>query len=808
MSIRDGKFHEHLLPGEPSRNRVKSLLQTSDGAIWVGTVSGLYRSPNGEAPFERVPGVQGTVRVLRQIDDGTLWMSIVGQGGGAWNAGRGIRLASPRMRISGTVLSIFEDSERNVWAGTQSGMIRYSQTPVRIVQVADARNSDFGTIYLDTDGTVWSAATHLTRISQGQATTFNFAAIHGAKVRNLLRDRDGTLWIGTDGSGLFHLPGGSALGRGREQRYTAANGLVNNFIRVIVQARDRSLWIGTDEGVSHLVNGRLTNYGIADGLAYFSIRCMLEDSHGGLWIGSDQGLSHIVQGRFENDAPVTALQQEKVWAIHEDPDGGLWFGTRNHGLYRYRTGRLTHFGVKDGLPSNAIFSILEDAAGHFWISSSEGVALLDRNELDAYAEALEPNKAHPFSVSSFDLPDDEGPVEIFGGVQNAGSITSSGDAWYPSSRGPVHVTLPEARPWTMPALLIDRVSADHETRGWTPGAEAQLEPGNSRLNFAWGLTQLSSQENARFRYRLVNFDREWVNALERRDASYANLPPGRYVFQVAAYQTNHPGVVTQVELAVVKSPYFYRRWWFLVCVAVALLVIALGFYRARIQRMKQRFIGVLEERNRIAREIHDTVIQGCTGVSAALEAATTIPAEQEDLREELIDRARIQVRDTINEARRAVWDLRQEAARGLLDSSLSKMSAQIATEFGIPVRCTVRGRPFRASQPVTHEILMIAREAVHNAVLHGSPSAVDVTAEFGNDLLTLEIADDGHGFDLDLAATGKRHFGLLGMRERAARLMGKIEIRSELGLGTRVLLRVPKKGRAASETQVDEVKAL
>ncbi len=791
MSIRNGKFQSHALPGEPSRNRIKSLLQTRDGAIWVGTVSGLYRSPDGEAPFEHVSGVSGTVHVLRQADDVSLWMGIMGSGSGVWNVTSGPRLAAPLMHIAGTVLSICEDGERNIWVGTQSGMIRYSRTQMSVVAVPDARNSDFGTVYLDRDGVLWSAATSLTRIVGGRAAPYAFSALRGAKVRNLIGARDGSIWIGTDGSGLFHLSGSQV------QRYTAAQGLVNNFIRAMVEARDGSMWIGTDEGVSHLIGGRFVNYGIKNGLAYFSIRSMIQDRSGGIWIGTDLGVSHLVNGKFVTDAAVSGMRLERVWAIHEDSDGGLWFGSRNHGLYRYRGGRLTHLTVADGLASNSVYAILEDPAGHFWISSPGGVSLLNRRELDAYVD--EPEQArHAFSITTYNLPDEDGPEEIFGGVQNAGSIGPRGDVWFPANHGPVHVTLPESQPWTMPRLAMDQVLADHLARPWSAGArEAVLSPANSRLQLSWQLLTLSSQQNARFRYRLANFDRKWIDALGRRQASYDNLPPGRYVFEVEAYETNHPSVVSRAELVVIKNPYFYRRWWFLLGLALAALAAVFSVYRARLNRVKQRFAGMLEERNRIAREIHDTVIQGCTSVSAALEAVSTIAPERASIRDELLERARNQVRDTVNEARRAVWDLRQEPARGLLHESLAAMSERIAKEFLVPVRCTVRGRPFRASQPATHEILMIAREAVHNAVQHGHPSAVELTADFGGEALILEIADDGRGFIAEAAqANGRRHYGLVGMKERVARLGGRLEIRSAPGQGTRVIATIPRKRRA------------
>jgi len=787
MSIDKGVFKEHELPGELSRNRIKSLAVTRDGDIWVGTVSGLYRSAGGSAPFRRVPGVHGTVRALRQDHDGTLWMSIVGLGAEARALGHDSRLSAPALRVPGAILSIFEDEERNIWVGSQSGMTRYSETPVSIVPVPDFRNSDFSTVYLDRDGTLWSAGTRLVRISGGHAEPYVFPALHGAKVRNLLRDRDGSLWIGTDGSGLFHLTSKNA------RRYTTVDGLVNNFIRVMVQARDGSLWIGTDEGISHLDNGRFRNYGIRDGLAYFSIRSMIEDSRRSLWIGTDLGLSHLVDGKFAADRPVAALRQDKVWAIHEDSDGGLWFGTRNHGLYRWRDGTLTRFTTADGLASNGIYSILEDAAGHFWMSGPESVSLLNRHELDAFADLAPVKRTHLLALGHYSLPGEDGPSQIFGGVQSAGAIAPGGDVWFPGNRGPVHVSLPRSEPAPMPPLIVDRVNADHLAAAWRPGdSRVLLGPANSRLDISYEPLMLSSQQNVRFRYKLEGFDREWIDALGRHDTSYTSLPPGRYVFRIAAFRTSDPGTFSEVSLAIVKAPFFYRRWWFVLCAALTLLSLAAAIYRARVGRIRQRFLGVLEERNRIAREIHDTVIQGCTSISAVLEALTTIASAEK--RESLLDRARTQIRSTIDEARAAVWNLRREAAPAAgLDAKLSAMCSQIGAEFGVDILCAVSGKPFPMNRQTMHETLMIVREALHNAAVHAATPAIEVNAAFSRGGVSIRVADDGKGFDPESAFSTGRHYGLLGMKERALRLDGEIEFVSRPGQGTCVILRIPRR---------------
>lgn len=782
MTIENGRFQEHPLPGDRSRNRIKSLLQTNDGSIWVGTVSGLYRSPDGTEPFHKTQGIHGTVRVLRQSADGTLWTSIVGQGGATYRFNEKGLILTPGIRLTGTIFCIFQDMEQNVWVGTQTGLIRYSKTPISILPLDDAKESDFGTLYLDSDGTLWSAATYLIHIHDGVTSQYQFPQLAGVKIRNIFRDREGTLWIGTDGSGLFHLVGGQA------KQFTTDQGLVNNFIRTLLQARDGSMWIGTDEGVSHLGKNRVINYGIKEGLTYFSIRSMLQDHAGDLWIGTEQGLSHLRDGILIHDAVVAALRQEKIWAIHEDKDNGLWFGTRNHGLYRWKAEKLTHYGVEDGLASNGIYAILEDSAGHFWMSGPGGISLLNRNELDDYAE----HHNHPLSLTFYSLSQEGESAQLFGGVQSAGCITPQGDVWFPSNSGPVHVSLAESQRLKMPSLAIDQVFSDgKQLQG---SQKVDLSPGNNRLEISYFPFMLRSPQNLRFRYKLEGFDKEWNNALTRRDISYTNLPAGHFLFRVQAFETNDPGDVSEASLVVVKRPHFYRTWWFTLCVVLTVPAIIFAIHRARMRRLRQKFLAVFEERNRIAREIHDTVIQGCTGVSAALEAVSAMLPPESSLKEDLVDRARIQVRDTIDEARKAVWDLRQKTMPGGdLDTRLSKMSSQITSEFGIPVRCEVRGRPFPTNQSTMHEILMIVREAVHNAVLHGAPSAVELSASFEHDKLKIEIVDDGHGFDpKEVVAVGRKHYGLTGMKERAAKIRGRVEVESAPGKGVHVIVSVPK----------------
>jgi signal transduction histidine kinase len=288
-----------------------------------------------------------------------------------------------------------------------------------------------------------------------------------------------------------------------------------------------------------------------------------------------------------------------------------------------------------------------------------------------------------------------------------------------------------------------------------------LAPGTSRLEFLYAPIQLRSQAGLRFRSLLESFDRGWGPATVEHTADYTNLPSGHYRFRVQTFEVASPDAVTEASIEFEQMPFFYRTWWFLAACAGFAAMLIYGIYQYRVGQVRGRFEAVLDERSRLAREMHDTVIQGCTGVSALLEA---VAMEQEAERDApgLLDVARTQLRGTINEAREAIWNLRRdEEASGTLAEKLAAMAAQVGAEFQVPVHCTVEGSPFSVSPPMAHDLLMVAREAVCNAALHGRPRQVTVQLASARGELLLVVTDDGCGFDLRQAEVqGARHFGL------------------------------------------------
>jgi len=784
IRIQGSKCKEYALEGYPSATRVKSILETDDETIWVGTVSGLQRSRGDleNARFERISDIDTTVRVLRKDRDGTLWIGSIGGGLVRYRDGRFTRMTMPDNPPGSTVLGLFEDSEQNIWVGMQTGMLRLSRTAMTTFPLPDVQNADFGTVYADVDGSLWVASTNLYRINPQRDRSELIAAPEaGVRVRNVLRDHTGALWIGTDGHGAFRTKGAEKV------HYTTHNGLTNDFVRAFLEGRQGSVWIATDEGLNRWRDGVVTNYRMTDGLCYFSIRTLLEDQRGDIWIGTDRGVSHWRDGVFLQDTVVNRLSSEKVWAIHEDDDGGLWFGTRGAGLFRWRGGVLTAFGTDQGLASNSIYQILEDAHKTLWMSGPTGISSVSRRELDKLAEHA---MFHP-AVTLYGLSDGVEATQMHGGTQPAGALTSSGELWFPSNRGPVRVLPDLTRLGGLPEVAIEQVLVDGREM---PNSGPLVVPqGEGRLQIDYSAIRLRSQERIRFRYKLEGFDKEWVAALNRGLAYYTNLPPGKYLFRVQAFEMNMPDRFAEASLPFTFRAHFYRTWWFFgLCIAAALTLV-FAAYRLRLRQVHARFEGMLEERNRIAREMHDTVIQGCASASALLEAVVSMEEESSGTRRELLDSARSQIASTVDEARLAIWNLRKNESASLqIELLLENMAQQISHVSHVPVRFEVSGRPFPLDRAVGHVVLMVAREAVYNAVHHAQPQEVCIRVSFEANSMRMHIFDDGCGFDpAEVLAAKTEHFGLVGIRERIETVGGRFDLESAPGKGTQLSVELP-----------------
>jgi signal transduction histidine kinase len=281
-------------------------------------------------------------------------------------------------------------------------------------------------------------------------------------------------------------------------------------------------------------------------------------------------------------------------------------------------------------------------------------------------------------------------------------------------------------------------------------------------------------------------------ATSRRSANYYNLAPGQYRFHVMARDGSLQDGSSEAAFSLVVQPYFYQTAWFYGGAVVLAGLMVFGVLRFQERQTRIRYSLRLAERTRIAREMHDTVVQGCVGVSTLIEAAVGSARTDPDQMLEWLDNARIHLRLTLDEARLALADLRHDSFENGLAGALSELTRNVSDEKGIAVSLDVEGDPVPLPDSTNRALTLVAREAIRNAVAHAGPSVVRIHLSFGSSAIRLGIEDDGCGFAPSakrLAADG--HFGILGMRERMEQIGGSLEVSSTAGKGTTVGAMLP-----------------
>jgi len=310
-------------------------------------------------------------------------------------------------------------------------------------------------------------------------------------------------------------------------------------------------------------------------------------------------------------------------------------------------------------------------------------------------------------------------------------------------------------------------------------------------------------QKVRYRYMLEGFDHGWTEAGTRRTAYYTNIPPGRYTFRVQAANNDGLWNTAGAALSFDLRPHFYQTTWFLVLLLAVVAGAVVLLLRLRLRRAEREFRVVLGERGRIAREIHDTLAQGYVGVSVQLEVLSELLRrhKMEDAAKQL-DQTREYVRHGLADARQSIWALRtQDASETTLPVKLRRM-AEAAGGEGLAAQFSLFGayRPLPAE--TERELLRVAQEAIHNVKKHAGASELRVQLEYGPERIALEVRDNGRGgAQVAAAELSPGHFGLTGMRERAAAIGGALEVSSAAGAGTTVRLSAPARGEMSEQME-------
>ena len=832
VSTRNGVFRWEsgklqVVPGlGPPLDTSWNVLAAGDhGVMWVVTAAGLFRASAGSIS-QRLPN-------SRELGD-ILTVLAGNRGGLLLGTTRGLfrldpdqsRPPVPVAGVAGPVVSLIEDRDGIIWAGTWGqGLIRVTAHGVDRWTSRDGLPDDFiRTLAEDVEGDLWIGMRSggLGRWKNSRLVPFGPPeGLAGSFATTVAADPTGDLWLGTWRGGFYRLRNGALEGQ--------PTPLPTLYFTVRALAFDRlgHQWIGNWEGLFQFDGKKYQHFGSELNTAYRRVSALLFDHSGALWIGTaDHGVFRFPEGRPSASIPLPLLPDTEVTALTEDSAGSVWVGT-SKGLVKFPNAASPSWSEIKGLPPDGVESIFEDSRQRIWVSTSEGCAavispgatvLLDRRNgmpghplyrileaadgsfwvsspkgiLELPAEPLEQvlsGKRKRLEVVVHGQDDGMRTIECHGLSQPAGGRDRDGSLWFPTAKGFVQVRPAAARRLPPPKAVIEEVTTDSGLLPLAP--ELTLEAGARNMEITFTSLRFSHPRAPKFRYRLSDYDPDWVDAGGERSARYNQLPPGRHVFEV---QSRDPlGEWSQSATLVLRqSPRFHQTWWFLMSLVFLLSSMVFGIYRWRLHAMHGRYALVLEERNRIGREWHDTLVAGFSAISLQLEAAMARIKEQPERASEILDVTRKMVHHYRAEARRVIWDLRDSRPEGeSLIAALEGELARMKENRGIEGQLRVSGQSVELTVELQHNLLRICQEAISNAVRHGHPSRVDVDLVFGELRLSAAVRDDGGGFPAGPAAESAGHFGLTVMQERARRVGGQLEIHSRPGEGTVIQADVP-----------------
>jgi signal transduction histidine kinase/ligand-binding sensor domain-containing protein len=778
---------------------VVSLACGPDGTLWVGILAegpglGLGRLIEGIAKPFVTPTFDGSKVVVNAMlfdRDGNLWVGTVGKGLFRIRGNVVDRFQHTDGLSGDSVLALFEDREGIVWTVTTNGIDSFRDPRITIFSAREGLGADAAAgVLASRDGTIWVAnAGSLDHIKNGTISSIRATnGLPGHQVSYLLEDRAGKLWVGVD-DGLYLFENGSF------RRLPQPSNRPLGMVVALTEDIDGNIWAECASKPRKFV--RIRDFRVQEEFPESKLppgHSLASDPHGGIWIATLKGdVGLFRNGALEMKFPLNPGGDPFNRKIMSRADGSILAASEN-GLVEWRQEKVQRMTSKNGLPCNSVISFMQDDENRWWLHTGCGVVEFPDSELQHWRD----NPETIVQTRVFDVLDGARPTgwPSF----NTAAYSADGRVWFATGFVVEMVDSSRLSQKSLPAqTYIESLIADRKEVEATPNLRVPPNPRDLQINYT--SPSFSVPQKVNFRYRLDSYDRDWHDAGTRRQAFYTDLPPGKYSFRVVASNSDGVWSESTVKLDFSVTPAYYQTNWFRALCMVIFMGLLLVVYQWRVRHLRHEFEMTLEtrvsERTRIARELHDSLLQSFHGLLLRFQTVFQLLPERPMEAKEKLGSAIEQTADAITEGRDAVQGLRDSTVQGndlaLAISTLGEELAADSTNHRPAFRVAVEGEARNLHPILRDEIYKIAAEALRNAFRHSRARQIEVEIRYDAEQFRLRVRDDGKGVDPAILSNqgSEGHYGLPGMRERATLIGGKLVVWSEVGEGTEVELRVP-----------------
>jgi signal transduction histidine kinase/ligand-binding sensor domain-containing protein len=777
-------------------------LPNQDGAFLLATTrTGIFRIHNDDIyQFTEADGLPSLfIRRFYVDNNETPWIPAY-NGLSIWNGNSFSNFHFTDIsRIQ--VTSILHDSDGNYWIGTSGdGLFKVRQSIISTISREDGLFVDIMLSQkMRRDGSA-ILATNCGGIYELRNEQLRYVDVNehlpNLCIWSVFEDSKNRIWIGS--RQLYQTKSLDEPG----EIINGKQGFLGVDIYAIMEDSKGMIWIGGQNGLSRFDGTHYTHYTDSNGLSHNDARYIFEDSKGVLWVGTTAGLNTYSDGKFHrvslhaNAEPSAPTPEPYVRAIHEDKDGAIWIGTYGNGIYRLKDGKIINISQRNGLFDNIVSHIVEDQGGNFWMGSNRGIFRVSSITLNGFADGdLDMVQSY-----SFGTKDGMKSAETNGGFQPNVMTDHEGNLYFPTVRGVAIVaTQSEIYEYDPPRVLIERLQSGDTELSLTE--KVVLQHDNAFIEIQYTAISFREPEKIKFKYQLEGLSDLWFDVGNRRTALYTKLPPGEYKFRVIASNPDGIWNTESAKVSITVLPPFWATAWFRGLLAVIFISTVYITYYTRLSVVKKekdrqkRFTEQLlesqeSERRRIASELHDGLGQQILVIKNRAELATLQNQNGEDTAEQLKEIVKSAV-ISISEVRTITHGLRPVHLEQLgLTESLIFMCDQIQQTSSTKWSYHIDNIDDLIPQNKEIHFYRVLQEGISNIEKHAQANEASITIKRESSAIITTIWDNGVGF-VGKDSKSFAGLGFLGMYERIETLGGKLDVSSEPGSGSIILVELP-----------------